>query len=51
VKSDDIEKVKSAVRVERFSNLEFQPRFEYGHTAELVEISGMKDGPERVLLL
>ena len=37
---------KAPVRVERFSELEFVPRFEYGHMAELVETCGVKDGSE-----
>jgi ethanolamine utilization protein EutQ len=37
-------KVKSAIRVERFSDLKFVPRFEYGHMAELAGTCGEADG-------
>lgn len=37
-------KAKSAARVERFNDLKFVPRFEYGHMAELAETCGEKDG-------
>lgn len=35
---------KSPVRLQRFSDLEFMPRFEYGDMAESVEICGSSDG-------
>ena len=35
---------KSPLRVARFTELEFIPRFEYGHMAELAEISSAADG-------
>lgn len=35
---------RSPVRVERFNELNFEPRFEYGHMAELAETCGEKDG-------
>lgn len=37
---------KSPPRVSRFSKLQFEPRFEYGHMAESVEICGAGDGSE-----
>lgn len=37
---------KSPVRLQRFDQLKFSPRFEYGHMAEVSEISGSKDGSE-----
>jgi len=37
---------KSQVRVERFSELNFAPRFEYGQMAEVAETCGSKDGTE-----
>lgn len=37
---------KAPVRVERFTELGFVPRFEYGHMAELAETCGAKDGAE-----
>lgn len=37
---------KAAVRVERFDNLEFTPRFEYGEMAEVSGICGAEDGTE-----
>jgi ethanolamine utilization protein EutQ len=37
---------KSAVRLQRFNDLKFEPRFEYGHMAESSEICGSKDGSE-----
>jgi ethanolamine utilization protein EutQ len=40
--SDD----KAAVRMERFRNLEFSPRFEYGEMAEVCGICGDEDGTE-----
>lgn len=36
--------IKAPVRVERFADLTFMPRFEYGHMAEVVETCGEKDG-------
>lgn len=35
---------KSPLRVERFSNLKFRPRFEYGHMAEVANICSSEDG-------
>ncbi len=35
---------KSAIRVERFSDLKFVPRFEYGDMAEIAVTCGEKDG-------
>ena len=35
---------RAAVRVERFAELEFSPRFEYGDMAEVVEVCGSDDG-------
>jgi ethanolamine utilization protein EutQ len=35
---------KAAVRVERYEDLEYTPRFEYGEMAELAETCGSKDG-------
>ena len=35
---------KSPVRLQRFADLQFTPRFEYGHMAEAVEICGASDG-------
>ena len=37
---------KSPVRLQRFDNLKFEPRFEYGHMAESSEICGLKVGSE-----
>ncbi len=37
---------KSPVRLQRFSELKFSPRFEYGHMAEAAELSGSNDGSE-----
>lgn len=39
-------KPKSAIRVERFEQLQFSPRFEYGEMAQSVEICGAGDGTE-----
>ncbi len=38
--------VKAPVRVERFHELEFAPRFEYGEMAEVSGICGVDDGTE-----
>lgn len=35
---------KSPIRLERFSDLNFQPRFEYGHMAEVANICSSEDG-------
>lgn len=35
---------KAALRVARFAELEFAPRFEYGEMAEVVEVCGSGDG-------
>ena len=40
------QKLKSALRVERFKALEFSPRFEHGEMASVVEVCGSKDGSE-----
>ena len=37
---------KTPVRVERFHELEFTPRFEYGEMAEVAGVSGPDDGTE-----
>ncbi len=37
---NNTDSVKNPVRVERFADLEFKPRFEYGHMAELAETCG-----------
>ena len=37
---------KAALRAERFDELVFAPRFEYGHMAQLAETCGDKDGSE-----
>jgi len=37
---------KAALRVERFDELEFVPRFEYGEMAQMAETCGDKDGTE-----
>ena len=37
---------KSPVRLQRFNQLNFLPRFEYGHMAESSEICGSRDGSE-----
>ena len=37
---------KAALRVERFDELNFVPRFEYGDMAQVVETCGSKDGSE-----
>ena len=37
---------KAAVRIERFNNLAFAPRFEYGEMAEVSAICGAEDGTE-----
>ena len=37
---------KAPVRVERFRDLEFAPRFEYGEMAEVAGICGSDDGTE-----
>ena len=37
---------KATVRVERFGNLKFVPRFEYGKMAEVSRICGAEDGTE-----
>ena len=37
---------KSAVRLQRFDQLKFVPRFEYGHMVESSEICGSRDGSE-----
>ena len=37
---------KSPVRVERFDCLKFEPRFEYGHMAEVSVTAGEQDGAE-----
>lgn len=35
---------KSPVRLQRFSDLEFMPRFEYGDMVESAQICGSSDG-------
>ena len=35
---------KSPLQFRQFSDLHFEPRFEYGHMAESAEICGLKDG-------
>ncbi len=35
---------KTPLRAARFNDLKFVPRFEYGHMAELAEISSLSDG-------
>ena len=35
---------KSPVRLQRFDELEFVPRFEYGDMAESAELCGLTDG-------
>ena len=35
---------RRAARVERFDDLNFSPRFEYGHMARIAEVSGEADG-------
>ena len=35
---------KACVRVERFSDLKFTPRFEYGHMAKVAQTCGEQDG-------
>ena len=42
--SENFKSEKSSVRLRRFSELEFVPRFEYGHMAEAAELCGSKDG-------
>ena len=37
---------KAVLRVERFDQLEFAPRFEYGDMAQVVETCGSRDGSE-----
>ena len=37
---------KAPVRLERFQDLEFVPRFEYGEMAEVAGICGADDGTE-----
>ena len=37
---------KAAVRIERFNNLEFATRFEYGEMAEVAAVCGAEDGTE-----
>ena len=37
---------KSPVRIERFGELEFAPRFEYGEMAEVAGVCGSDDGSE-----
>jgi len=37
---------KAALRIERFSQLEFAPRFEYGEMAEVAGVCGAEDGTE-----
>lgn len=37
---------KSNLRLQRFADLKFEPRFEYGEMAEVSEIAGAKDGSE-----
>jgi ethanolamine utilization protein EutQ len=37
---------QSTLRVARFDDLEFVPRFEYGDMAQVVEVAGSKDGTE-----
>ena len=37
---------KTEVRLERFDNLEFAPRFEYGEMAEVSAVCGAEDGTE-----
>ena len=37
---------KAAVRIERFSNLDFEPRFEYGEMAEVAAVCGAEDNTE-----
>ena len=37
---------KTPVRLQRFDDLKFEPRFEFGHMAESSEICGFKDGSE-----
>lgn len=44
--SQQVKSDKAPVRVERFCDLEFAPRFEYGHMAQVVEACGWKDGSE-----
>lgn len=37
---------KSPARLQKFSGLEFQPRFEYGHMAQVATVCGDEDGTE-----
>ncbi len=37
---------RAALRVKRYCDLEFKPRFEYGHMAQIAEICSWKDGTE-----
>ena len=39
---------KAPVRLERFQDLEFVPRFEYGEMAEVAGICGADDGTELI---
>ncbi len=38
--------IKAAVRIARFSNVEFTPRFEYGEMAGVAAVCGAEDGTE-----
>jgi len=40
--------VKAPLRIERFHELEFAPRFEYGEMAEVAGVSGPDDGTELI---
>ena len=37
---------KAALRIQRFADLQYAPRFEYGHMAEVAEVCGARDGTE-----
>ena len=39
---------KAEVRVERFDDLKFAPRFEYGEMAEISRVCGAEDGTELI---
>ena len=39
---------KAVPRVQRFADLQYAPRFEYGHMAEVAEVYGARDGTELI---
>ena len=48
MESNSTDSVKTPIRVVRFAELEFRPRFEYGHMAKLAETCGSSDGSQLI---